>query len=118
LGDRIAVSVNVSGVQLDSDAIIEEVADALVRSGLDATSLILEVTETALMRTPVATARPRPRIKRRGVRIAVDDFGTGYSSLSYLQQLPVDSLKIDRMFTNAIAPSPESKALIGPLVQL
>ena len=51
------------------------------------------------------------------MRIAVDDFGTGYSSLAYLQQFPVDCLKIDRMFTNAITTSPESKALIGTLVQ-
>ena len=57
-------------------------------------------------------------IKALGVRIAVDDFGTGYSSLAYLQQFPVDCLKIDRIFTNAITTSPESKALIGTLVQL
>jgi EAL domain-containing protein (putative c-di-GMP-specific phosphodiesterase class I) len=52
------------------------------------------------------------------VRIAVDDFGTGYSSLAYLQQFPVDSLKIDRMFTNAITAWPDSKALIATVAQL
>ena len=52
------------------------------------------------------------------MRIAVDDFGTGYSSLAYLRQFPVDCIKIDREFTNAISTSPESKALIGTLVQL
>ena len=52
------------------------------------------------------------------MRIAVDDFGTGYSSLAYLQRFPVDCLKIDRMFTNAMTTSPESRALIGTLVQL
>jgi EAL domain-containing protein (putative c-di-GMP-specific phosphodiesterase class I) len=52
------------------------------------------------------------------VRIAIDDFGTGYSSLAYLQQFPIDCLKIDRRFTNALTSSPESRALVGTLVQL
>jgi diguanylate cyclase (GGDEF)-like protein len=117
-GDTLDVSVNVSGGQLDSDAIVEHIRDALASSGLDAASLIIEVTETALMRNADATAQRLQAIKELGVRIAVDDFGTGYSSLAYLQQFPVDCLKIDRMFTNAIATSPESKALIGTLVQL
>jgi EAL domain-containing protein (putative c-di-GMP-specific phosphodiesterase class I) len=117
-GDTLDLSVNVSGVQLDTPAIVDHISEALVNSGLDAASLVIEVTETALMRDAQATARQLQAIKDLGVRIAVDDFGTGYSSLAYLQQFPVDSLKIDRMFTDAIATSPESKALIGTLVQL
>ena len=117
-GDTLDLSVNVSGAQLDSDAIVEHIRDALAHSGLDAASLIIEVTETALMRNAEATARRLQAIKTLGVRIAVDDFGTGYSSLAYLQRFPVDCIKIDRMFTSAIASSPESKALIGTLVQL
>ncbi len=57
-------------------------------------------------------------VKALGARIAVYDFGTGYSSLIYLRQFPVDCLKIDRSFASAITTSPESKALIGTLVQL
>jgi diguanylate cyclase (GGDEF)-like protein len=117
-GDSLDISVNVSGSQLDSDAIIEHIRDALEVSGLDAASLIIEVTETALMKNTDATARRLRSIKELGVRIAVDDFGTGYSSLAYLQQFPVDCLKIDRIFTDAISTSPEAKALIGTLVQL
>jgi diguanylate cyclase (GGDEF)-like protein len=117
-GDTLDVSVNVSGAQLDSDAIVDHIRGALTISGLDAGSLIIEVTETALMRNAEATARRLRAIKDLGVRIAVDDFGTGYSSLAYLQQFPVDCLKIDRVFTNAITSSPESRALIGTLVQL
>ncbi len=117
-GDTLDLSVNVSGVQLDTPAIVEHISEALANSGLDAAALIIEVTETSLMRDAEATARQLRAIKDLGVRIAVDDFGTGYSSLAYLQQFPVDSLKIDRMFTNAITTSPESKALIGTLVQL
>ena len=117
-GDTLDISVNVSGRQLDSDDIVNHVRDALDLSGLDPTSLIIEVTETALMRNAKATAIRLAAIKSLGVKIAVDDFGTGYSSLAYLRQFPVDCLKIDRMFTNAITTSPESKALIGTLVQL
>jgi diguanylate cyclase (GGDEF)-like protein len=117
-GDTLDISVNVSGRQLDHDGIIADVRDALQVSGLPAASLIIEVTETALMHNVDATARRLHAVKALGARIAVDDFGTGYSSLAYLRQFPVDSLKIDRMFTNAITTSPESKALVGTLVQL
>jgi diguanylate cyclase (GGDEF)-like protein len=117
-GDTLDVSVNVAAAQLDSDAIVDHVRGAIAISGLEAASLIIEVTETALMRNPDATARRLQAIKDLGVRIAIDDFGTGYSSLAYLQQFPVDCLKIDRMFAKAITTSPASKALIGTLVQL
>jgi diguanylate cyclase (GGDEF)-like protein len=117
-GDALDVSVNVSGRQLDDDAIVDHVREALSASGLTATSLIIEVTETALMRNANVTAVRLQAIKDLGVKIAVDDFGTGYSSLAYLRQFPVDCLKIDRMFTQAITSSPESKALVGTLVQL
>jgi diguanylate cyclase (GGDEF)-like protein len=117
-GDTLDISVNVSGRQLDDDAIVVHVRDALAASGLDPKTLIIEVTETALMRNAESTAGRLQAIKDLGVKIAVDDFGTGYSSLAYLRQFPVDCIKIDRMFTNAITTSPESKALIGTLVQL
>lgn len=117
-GDTLDISVNVSGRQLDHDGIVADVRDALRDSELPAASLIIEVTETALMHNVEATARRLHEVKTLGVRIAVDDFGTGYSSLAYLRQFPVDCLKIDRMFTNAITSSPESKALVSTLVQL
>jgi diguanylate cyclase (GGDEF)-like protein len=117
-GDSLDVSVNISGRQLDNDNIIDDIRDALQASGLPASSLIIEITETALMHNVEAIAQRLRTVKELGVRIAVDDFGTGYSSLAYLRQFPVDCLKIDRMFTNAITSSPESKALIGTLVQL
>jgi diguanylate cyclase (GGDEF)-like protein len=117
-GDTLDISVNVSGRQLDDDTIIQHIREALDASGLDARSLIIEITETALMRNAEATARRLGAIKELGVRIAVDDFGTGYSSLAYLRTFPVDCLKIDRSFVDGINSSPESKALIGTLVQL
>ncbi len=117
-GYELDVSVNVSARQLDDGGLEEAVQDALRRSGLDAKYLVLEITETTLMRDADATVGRLQALKRLGVRIAIDDFGTGYSSLAYLQQFPVDSIKIDRAFISGIAGSGEGKALIHTLVQL
>jgi diguanylate cyclase (GGDEF)-like protein len=117
-GHRIGMAVNVSGRQLDNDQLIEDVRGALQASGLDPTTLTLEITETTLMRDAEATAKRLRSLKQLGVRIAIDDFGTGYSSLAYLRQFPVDALKIDRSFISGIAGSKRSAALIHTLVQL
>jgi len=117
-GSDLGISVNVSGRQLDRDDFIADVRNALAHSGLNPTALTVEVTETALMRDTTRTAAQLRAIRALGVHVAIDDFGTGYSSLAYLQQLPVDSLKIDRVFTNAIARSADSRALIHTLVEL
>ncbi len=117
-GDTLDLSVNVSGRQLDDEKLAEQIREVLDTSGLEATSLIIEVTETTLMQNVDATAAWLRDIKELGVRIAVDDFGTGYSSLGYLQHFPVDCLKLDRSFTNAIAASAESNVYISTLVRL
>ncbi|HZC53114.1 MAG TPA: EAL domain-containing protein [Mycobacterium sp.] len=117
-GSDLGVSVNISARQLDRDAIIDHVREALEHSGLEPGALTIEITETALMRDVESSARRLRELKALGVGAAIDDFGTGYSSLSYLQRFPVDCLKIDRTFTDAITRSPESDALIRTLVQL
>jgi diguanylate cyclase (GGDEF)-like protein len=117
-GNQLMVSVNISGRQLDRDVIVDDVRDALQTSGLDPASLTLEVTETAIMRSIDTTSHRLRQLKELGVQVAIDDFGTGYSSLGYLHRLPVDCLKIDRTFTDAISGSPEGDALMRTLVQL
>jgi diguanylate cyclase (GGDEF)-like protein len=117
-GYPIGMAVNVSGRQLDTDAFIADVQNALSESGLDASALTLEITETTLMHNVEETARRLTAIRELGVRIAIDDFGTGYSSLAHLQQFPVDALKIDRSFIARITESAESETLIHTLVQL
>jgi len=117
-GWPIKVSVNVSARQLDDPGLVRTVSHALNRAGLDPNQLVLEITETALMRDAETAADVLGELTASGVHIAIDDFGTGYSSLAYLQQFPVDALKIDRTFIAASSHSPESEALIQTLVQL
>jgi diguanylate cyclase (GGDEF)-like protein len=117
-GYPLNISVNVSARQLERSEFVEEVRRALSDSAIDPGTLTLEITETALMRSPDATAHLLAELKTLGIRIAVDDFGTGYSSLAYLRQFPVDSLKIDRTFITGLALSSEAHALTHTLIQL
>jgi diguanylate cyclase (GGDEF)-like protein len=117
-GHPLAVSVNIAGAQVDGDGILEDVYGALSSSGFDPAMLILELTETTLMRDVQATVGRLHRLKAIGVRIAIDDFGTGYSSLAYLRQFPIDVLKIDQSFVSGMADTTESAAIVHALVQL
>jgi diguanylate cyclase (GGDEF)-like protein len=112
------VSVNVSARQLDDEFLVDDLRAALDAAGLDPSALVIEITETAIMRDADATARQLHKVKALGVSVAIDDFGTGYSSLAYLRRFPVDILKIDRSFVSPIGESVESKALLHTLVQL
>jgi diguanylate cyclase (GGDEF)-like protein len=117
-GYCLDVSVNVSARQLERDQFVDEVQRALAGSDLDPSSLIIEITESTIMRNADATVGRLKVIKALGVRVAIDDFGTGYSSLAYLSQFPVDALKIDQSFLAAISDSREAGALVHTLVQL
>jgi diguanylate cyclase (GGDEF)-like protein len=118
LGSTLGISVNVSARQLDNDAILTDVRTALATSTLDPTALTLEITETALTRNLDTSAPRLAQIKALNVNLAIDDFGTGYASLASLKQLPIDTIKIDRAFTEALTRSPQSDALVRTLVQL
>jgi diguanylate cyclase (GGDEF)-like protein/PAS domain S-box-containing protein len=117
-GRAIAMSVNVSAIQLERDRIIDDVHSALSASGFDPDLLILELTESTLMNDVEATLARLNLLKGLGVRLAIDDFGTGYSSLAYLQQFPIDVLKIDQSFVSGMAETKESAAIVHTLVQL
>ena len=117
-GYPTTMAVNVSMRQLESDLLVEHVHQALSESRLSPASLIIEVTESNLMRDANATVSRLNKLKDLGVMVAIDDFGTGYSSLAYLRQFPVDVLKIDRSFISEMDGSPDSAALIHTLVEL
>jgi predicted signal transduction protein with EAL and GGDEF domain len=117
-GHQLDLSVNVSGRQLDGPGFVHVVSEILARTGFDPNALILEVTESVIMRNPAAATSGMRRLREIGVRIAIDDFGTGYSSLALLREMPVDTLKIDRSFISAMRDSTEADALVRMLVQL
>jgi len=115
---RFEVSVNLSGVQLGEPDLVDQVRVALGRAGLEPESLILEITETALMADTVASARTLQSLKELGVQLAVDDFGTGYSSLEYLQRFPIDVLKVAKSFVDGLDPVGEGTALVQAVIDL
>ena len=110
------VSVNVSACQLQREELVDEVREVLEQAAIAPCSLILELTESVMMKDREVTIRRMEALRALGVRLAIDDFGTGYSSLNYLRQLPVDILKIDRSFV--ADPSPEVAEMTAAIVRL
>ena len=98
----LSISVNLSGKQFSQPDLIDCISQILEETGLDAGSLKIEITESAIIENIDAAAMMLKRIKALGVRLSLDDFGTGYSSLSYLHRFPIDTLKIDRSFVSRI----------------
>jgi diguanylate cyclase (GGDEF)-like protein/PAS domain S-box-containing protein len=117
-GPHLSISVNVSSRRLIDLSLADDIATILRDVGLDPGSLILEITESAMMRDTEVAAQNLGILKDLGVRIALDDFGTGYSSLSYLERLPIDILKIDRSFVSTIEQSDSQIGLAPAIVQL
>ena len=102
-GNALHINVNLSASQLKHDGLVVEVAAVLEQTALEPSALTLEITETLLMEDPERAAEVIHALKDLGVKIALDDFGTGFSSLSYLSRFPVDCLKIDKSFVDALA---------------
>ena len=98
----LRVAVNVSGRQLQEGGFVNEVSAALERHGVPAHLLVIELTETVLVRDGSSVAACVDALKALGVQIAIDDFGTGYSGLGYLQRLPIDILKVDKSFVDGL----------------
>ena len=99
----ITMAVNVSAIQFRDANFLKRISKVLGETGLDPTSLELEVTESVLMKRAEFTASILQNLRERGVQVSVDDFGTGYSSLSYLRKFPLDALKIDQSFVRQIS---------------
>jgi diguanylate cyclase (GGDEF)-like protein/PAS domain S-box-containing protein len=112
------ISVNVSGRHLQDRNLTRDVRDALAVSGLDAGSLVLEVTETALIDDVESATAILARLKEIGVRIAVDDFGTGYSSLTHLVKFPLDIVKIDKSFVDRVANGNGGDVMVRAVIDL
>ncbi len=111
------LSVNLSAAQLEQAAIVRQVDEVLRATGLPASRLQLEVTESMAAQDPQVQARLH-ELKALGIRISLDDFGTGYSSLSSLHLLPIDVVKIDRSFVSQLESSPHHRVLVEATVRV
>jgi len=117
-GLPLGVAVNVSPSDLVDEAFPDDVAALLLRHGLPASSLVLEVTESLLMADRVRVISVLDRLRSAGVGVSIDDYGTGYSSLAYLASLPVTELKLDRAFIASMPSSPRAAAVVTSTLQL
>jgi diguanylate cyclase (GGDEF)-like protein len=117
-GAGLVMNVNLSARQFAEPCLAARVARALEEHGLAPGLLQLEITETTAMEDAQAAVETMHRLKDLGVRLAIDDFGTGYSSLSYLKRFPVDTLKIDRGFTDGLGRDPEDTAIVHAVIAL
>lgn len=112
------MSVNISGKHLSNDDLIDDVEHSLSISGIDPSTLKLEITESAAMENAEHSISTLNRLKAIGVQLSIDDFGTGYSSLSYLHRLPFDTLKIDRSFVYSVGERGENSEILQTIISL
>ena len=115
---RLYVSVNVSARQFSAPGFVDGVRQVLASSGLEPGALMLELTESVLLRRDERMQSVLMELKAIGVKLAIDDFGTGYSSLSYLRELPIDVVKMDKSFVDGIAVSDQRLALAEGIVRI
>ncbi|MGB1237658.1 MAG: bifunctional diguanylate cyclase/phosphodiesterase [Pseudomonadales bacterium] len=113
----VPVAVNVSSHQFN-ELLVDSVCEVLARTGLDPQWLVLEITESALMKNPVLSTKALESLQQHGIKIALDDFGTGYSSLAYLKQFPIDKLKIDRAFIDGLPDDQDDLAITRSILDV
>ena len=117
-GRPLSVAVNLSGKHFGHPALVEQITTVLAETGIDPSSLKLEITESAVMENAETAILMLKQIKETGVQISIDDFGTGYSSLSYLHRFPIDLLKIDRSFVSAMEENTENGEIVRTVIAL
>src|SRR5713226_2567533 len=117
-GLDIAVGVNLSMRNLHDPDLVEQISQLLAVTGVPATALKLEVTESALMTDPLRALGSLARLRAIGVEIAIDDFGTGHASLSYLKQMPVEEIKLDRSFVRDMTSDKNDYTIVRSTIEL
>ena len=113
---RLMMSINVSPRQLVERNFAPRLIEIVDASGVDRDTILLEVTETTVMRDPEHAIGVLESLKMQGMHICIDDFGTGYSSLSYLKRLPVETIKIDRSFVDGLGEDQEDTAIVRAVI--
>ncbi len=116
--DDLKVSVNISPMQLRAENLVQEMIQALNNSGVKGKQLEIELTETTVLANPERAREALETLREVGVGVSIDDFGTGYTSLSLLAELPLDVVKIDRLFITAIETSERSRAVVASVINM
>jgi len=117
-GLEINVAVNLSAPDIMDPQLVEEIQASLHEHAVQPSRLVLEITESAVMRDPTLAARHMHLLKLAGIRFAIDDFGTGHSSLAQLSRLPLDQLKIDRAFITHAHERPSDATIVKSTIEL
>lgn len=117
-GVALRVAVNVSALDLIASDFVEEVGSILQKSKVPSSQLTLEITESALIRSPAEALSTLTALREMGIRLAVDDYGTGQSTLSYVKNLPVHELKIDKSFVTTLATNESDAILVRSTINL
>jgi diguanylate cyclase (GGDEF)-like protein/PAS domain S-box-containing protein len=115
---QLGLSVNLSARHFAQRELETTVAKVLAETGIEPTSLRLEITESVLLEKSEGAGETIERLERLGVRFVLDDFGTGYSSLAYLSGLPIDGLKVDRSFVQSLGGEGRSTAITTAIVRM
>jgi len=115
---RLRLAVNLSARQCHGSGLLPLLDRLLAASGVDASKLELEITESAAMQDPERSRHLLRELRRRGITVAIDDFGTGYSSLSYLKLFEIDRIKIDRAFVKDIESDPNDAVIVAATIGL
>jgi EAL domain-containing protein (putative c-di-GMP-specific phosphodiesterase class I) len=115
---NIKLAVNLSAAQFKSRNLAQAVILALAKSGLAASRLEIEITETVLLQENETTLATLHQLRALGVKISMDDFGSGYSSLSYLRSFPFDKIKIDQSYISKMSEKEESIAIVRAVTGL
>jgi diguanylate cyclase (GGDEF)-like protein len=113
-----SISINLSAKLLQSNEVVELVSRAMNIWGAEPASLVLEVTESAMMSDPGTALSTLSALHEMGVTLSIDDFGTGYSSLAYLKELPVGELKIDKSFVRHMAENQQDRKIVQSIIDL
>jgi diguanylate cyclase (GGDEF)-like protein/PAS domain S-box-containing protein len=116
--DDVSISINLSGHQLNSPSLVNDIEQVLDDTGLLPSTVKLELTESTLIDDPNSATRILGRLRDRGIKLYIDDFGTGYSSLSYLHRFAIDGLKIDKSFVDMVGREDRKAAIVPSIVGL
>ncbi|MCK6391816.1 MAG: bifunctional diguanylate cyclase/phosphodiesterase, partial [Azonexus sp.] len=114
----VTVSINLSADALHDDEVLAFIGEALAASGADPRWVIIELTESVMLRTPEVAVANMQRLVDLGLRLSIDDYGVGFSSLTYVKQLPAHELKVDRLFVSGLPQNPLDRAIVDSTIEL